>query len=409
MSRQPLWGGTLSASANVSDTFTICGSNDWGENFADSIVPCSGFFNNFAIKLNAIEGTGSRTYTVWRGTVASPTSAISWAATSLSITIENGKIQGSNSTIKTFVVAGDFLQIRVTGSGVLNSVHLFIGIVFNPTVNGQTILTGVTATTQLSTATEEFVMAGANDIHTVGLFRMYFPTPGIVRDLFVHIPTSPHTSFSFPSKLRTFDVYKNGILTALGVTISDTSMSATSSSSFSVVDGDYIHLKCTTANSPRSTYLSAGVTFEPTNKDEFINQYCPNAFMPEVNQTHSACNIGGRLSLVFTGANDFYKGYATAPWRMTYSRHHRAKTILAAKGRRYVITESGTHANVINAGSPLDITDSSPTASDRGYNATGFFRQFIIAFNIPTSFKNRITSTSLWHWVDTGSDEVNFF
>ena len=410
-SRQPLWGGTRTASTSASDTFTLYGSDDWGDNWASTIMPATGFVNNFCVRLNGVEGTGTRTYTVWKGTVASVTAAISWSATTLAVTIANGAIVGADVGTKVSVSAGDFLQIRVTGSGTLNSRHLNLGIVFHPTTDGQNILTGVTATTQLSTATENFPMAGANDVHTIGLSRMYFPTGGTVRDLYVHLETSPHTSITSPARSRTFTVHKNGTATALTVTLESTTLSGSdTSNSFTVVDGDYIDLQCTIANTPQSSYLSAGVVFEPTNKDEFINQYCPNTYMPEVNADHAACNMGGRESLVYTGANDNYKGIATAPWTMTYSRHKRAKTLVSAKGRRYVITESGTHSNNITASSPEDITDSSPTSAADAYtNSLGYFRQFIDATNVPSSFKNVMASASLWHWVDTGSDEVNFF
>ena len=418
-SRQPLWGGTRTASTALTDTFTIYGSDDWGDNWASSIIPAAGFVNNFAVRLNGHENTGSRTYTVWKGTVAGATAAISWSSTALAVTIANGAIVGSDTTTKVTVAAGDFLQIRVTGSGTVSSRHLHFGIVFNPTTDGQNILTGVTGLTQLSTATERFPMAGGNDVHTVGLHRMYFPTAGTVRDLYAHLATSPHTSITIPARSRTFTVRKNGTGTTLAVTLESTTKSGSNGNSFAVVDGDYIDLQCTTANSPASSYLSAGVVFEPTNKDEFINQYCPNNYMPEnpdpnpVN--HQACNMGGRNHLVIDavgGNSNYYAGMATASWTMTYSRHHRAKTLLAAKGRNYQITDAGTHLNTITAASPDDITDSSPTSAGDAYESggtLGYFRQAITANNVPISFKNTMASASLWHWLDTGSDEVDFF
>jgi len=189
------------------------GNRVWNAAFSETVFPAPGTLSRLRIFLENAVGPGeSRTFTL----------RINGSDTALTVTIPAGAIEGEDLTNSVSVVAGDRVQLQQTVVGVTSNYAAW-SMRWVPTTEDYTVMCLTTDTTKLASgaaSSQHLVPSGCQHgplatTSDIGQ-RVYFPTGGTLRSMYVKLSAAPGT---ISGRTRTFTLVKNGTDTALQVVI----------------------------------------------------------------------------------------------------------------------------------------------------------------------------------------------
>lgn len=173
---------------------------------------------------------------------------------------------------KTSVVTGDLVDFSSTPSGTPAASLYYGGISFRPTDPNETVMMGSTGDVSLGNSLRYLSPSAlANGATTESDVWTVIPeysggTFGTVTKFVVVLDVEPGGVQS-----RTFTLRKNGVDEAMSVTISGTSVIATTTSNtFDLNDGDTLSIKATTSGSANTSKAYWGIVIEPVRVGDYI-------------------------------------------------------------------------------------------------------------------------------------------
>ena len=252
------------------------GNRVWNAAFSETVFPAPGTLSRLRIFLENAVGPGeSRTFTL----------RINGSDTALTVTIPAGAIEGEDLTNSVSVVAGDRVQLQQTVVGVTSNYAAW-SMRWVPTTEDYTVMCLTTDTTKLASgaaSSQHLVPSGCQHgplatTSDIGQ-RVYFPTGGTLRSMYVKLSAAPGT---ISGRTRTFTLVKNGTDTALQVVIDgNTTTGNDTTNTVSVADGDYIYIKSAVGSlSVTAAWVTIGLVFEPTVKGRFLVPSAGDALLP---------------------------------------------------------------------------------------------------------------------------------
>jgi hypothetical protein len=205
-------------------------------------------------------------------------------AGSLSATIADTNQSGSDLVHTVSVVAGDTVDLLVTGVGTPSGSSMAWSVQFDSTNTAESMLNGNGGSEALSTSSTQMVNLGGADEQSViktystGIKQSFVsPISGTIKNLYVKLGTAPGEQYT-----RTFTVFVNGT-TSTDVTCTVPSEGTTASdavNSVAVTAGDYITILSTVSGTPVASTVSLGITFEADVDGYFIvSPYITNSVM----------------------------------------------------------------------------------------------------------------------------------
>lgn len=239
--------------------------------YKSSIFTCAGTITKFRVHCHeAVTALKPITFTIFKNN----------ASTSITCTITNPALDGSDLVNSLAVVAGDVLSIKYTKAAGGNNIIVsatatfvsnnafdsnhcgnvtgdFVGDNFDDDV--AYTLDGVVDD---ETTCFGSLVGGSTPSSTENRF-IVCPTSGTIKNFFINIGQTPDAGKSYA-----FTVRKNGVDTTVVATIADTNLSASDlTHSFSVVAGDLLSWKCVPTGLPNgdafnTTIVNIGFTFQ---------------------------------------------------------------------------------------------------------------------------------------------------
>lgn len=218
------------------------------------------------MKLGTAPGAGtSRTFTVRKNGVD----------TALTLTISNTATTGADTTHSFTVAAGDRVSISSTVSGIpVGSVGKYC-MNYTGDTTAESVILGGSRNLSLSTSVTEYktvdgIIIATGISTTENDHRAVVPTGGTVKKLYIDLVTAPSAGTS-----RTFTLYKNGLATALTLTISGTATTGNDTThTVTVVAGDELSLESTISGTPVASKVRHGMVFLADTDGEAILLGC---------------------------------------------------------------------------------------------------------------------------------------
>ena len=235
------------------------------ENFRSTVVGSAFTLSTFYIQVDVAPGAGkSYTFTVLKN----------GAATSLEAIISDSATSATDNVNSVVFAAGDTLSLRSTPSG-------------TPTVPSQVawnyLVTAPNLTAPLltssgspsSSATSYSAITGGH-AQTAGWnttessVQIIAPTSGTISNFYARVSTAPSNTRSWQ-----FTIMKNGVASALDLTIANTNTTnSNTSGSVSVAAGDMLSIRAIPTGTPTSPIgTSFGLMFTPTTPGESFFGY----------------------------------------------------------------------------------------------------------------------------------------
>lgn len=185
--------------------------------------------------------------------------------TGLTITTDASGTVFTDAVNSVSVVAGDSLSWSLVTSGSGGS-SVFIRIGFEMEGTGSFMTTG--GVTTLSAGADRYIPIQAGiPSTTTGNAETLIPTGGTIDSAYAVLGGTPGAGRSYTATL-----VKNGVDTALTVTIANTNTTGNdTSNSVSVVAGDKIYWKIVPAGSPSARMIGIGIRWTPTIDGEYIH------------------------------------------------------------------------------------------------------------------------------------------
>lgn len=216
------------------------------------VAPISGVLKNLYVLVATAPGSG-KSWTV--------TLRVNGADTALSATISgNLSTSASNTSDEISINAGDLLTIKVVGTSSPTTSNLSWGIVWEGGTQ-EAVLMGSSVLAISSTDTNYQTVMGSTWAPThINFAKQLCPLNGAVKNFRVNLTQAPGSGKSF-----TFTLQKNGVDTALVVTIADLdTIGSDTSTSVSVAAGDTLNLKLVPSGTPTSgTIFRFGMQLQP--------------------------------------------------------------------------------------------------------------------------------------------------
>jgi len=211
--------------------------------------------------------------------------------TALTCTITNEAITGSDSSHSVPVVRGDVVYIKFAPSptGTTTGFATYsipqISTLFTPTTAGENLVLGHASNSSRTDNSYAYISAGYQNNTGLSATTIYqvVPTPLSYKDLCVELTTAPGVGSNWVVNVR-----KNGVATALTVTISGTNKTGTfTSSSVAFARGDRVDYEMIPTSNPANTGFYMGLTEVPDTAGEF-------------------CVYGGSISGGISGGTKYY-------------------------------------------------------------------------------------------------------
>ena len=233
---------------------------DWFRNPAPaneraSLVPANGIIDDLYINVSTApdNGAGTQTWTI--------TLQIDGVGTSLGCTISEAETSCTDSD-GVSVTAGQSMEYEIVPANTPANSNMFFTTTWNPTTDDETIITGGTGESTLSTsATENWAINGLAPADTPAFdIQQLFPTAGTLKNLYVKLDTAPGAGTSRTFTYGTVDC-----------TISNTDTTCNSAADTQAVTaGQKYGLVTTLTGTPAATEAQWGIVFVPTTSGEFI-------------------------------------------------------------------------------------------------------------------------------------------
>lgn len=225
------------------------------EPLVGSVFPCSGTISNFCVQI-ATAPTSGRSYTF------SP--YINGSASSLSTTISDASLIGTDSTNSVSVNAGDSITISSNPSGTPVATAAYWDMEFDST-NPKEFPLLANMPSQLSTTTTQYIKAqgGGSSISistTETDVTIVIPYSGTISKFYGAADVAPGAG-----RTRTFTVMKNGAAQSLAFSLTGTGSGAgittnnDTANSFTVAAGDRISIRSTVSGTPAASRFNSGL------------------------------------------------------------------------------------------------------------------------------------------------------
>lgn len=277
--------------------------------------------------------------------------------TGLTITTDAAGTTFADAVNTVSVTAGDSLSwgMVTTGSGGSSSfIRVGFEIEGGSSGDGSFMTTGG-VTTLSAAATRYLPIQGGIPSTTVGNAESIIPTAGTINSAYVELGGTPGAGRSYTATL-----VKNGVDTALTVTVSDSATTGSdTANSVSVAAGDKVYWKIVPAGSPSARMIGIGVRWLPTTDGEYIHTGVSVAPSASTAQYGSAGNSnfgattqrGGSVPNSNYTIKNLYVDVDTAPG--------------SGKSIAFAVMSAGSATSVV-----ATISDTATSASDTANSAT---------------------------------------
>lgn len=240
----------------------FCGATatDWSSvSTAGTPISIRGTISTLYVIIETAPGVGkSWTYTLYKNTVS----------TGLTVTIADNNLTGSDLSHTVSVEPGDVLAWAAIPSGTPAApTNIVMSCVFRGANYGESFFSGGFNTDMPTAATGyKSPFGGAWTGTNEAIAAALMPTAGVLDKLYVNLNTSPGAGNSYA-----FTIYKNGIATSLGVTISDSATTGSDlADSVSFAAGDTISIEVVPTSGPVTARAHFGMRMTPTVPGESI-------------------------------------------------------------------------------------------------------------------------------------------
>ena len=292
------------------------GNRVWNAAFSETVFPAPGTLSRLRILLATAPGAGnSRTFTL----------LVNGSGTALTVTISGTETAGEDLANSASVTAGDRVQLQETVSGSPGTTFAPWSMRWVPSNDNYSILCLTTDTTKLASgaaSSQHLVLSGCQlgplaTTSDIGQ-RVYFPTGGTLRRMYVKLSAAPGTIFG---RTRTFTLVKTGTDTALQVVIDgNTTTGNDTTNTVSVADGDYVYIKSAVGSlSVTAAWVTIGLVFEPTVKGRFLVPLAGDALLPTdtAGRDSHPCTAGaGWLAIDLFDSRSFGQFMRLHRWRV---------------------------------------------------------------------------------------------
>ena len=225
------------------------------ETDCSELISTPGKLSNFKVGIKTAPGTGkSWTFTIRQNGID----------TALSVSISNSSTISALDTDEVTVAAGDKVSISATPAGTPTAcAAVYWTCQFTPDTDGETMLLGYGS---LTADYYDSLIGGKGGDVTEFDAQTLFPTAGTLKQFYVELNAAPGTGNS-----RTFTLYKNSVVTAIAVTISNSATTGNDLvNTLTIAAGDKVTIKQTQTGTPATARAFFGTTFLPNTQGEYI-------------------------------------------------------------------------------------------------------------------------------------------
>lgn len=273
-------GGPSNSATNYTQIQSSFPAWNATEGRSHSVCPISGTVKNLFAMGSTTLGAGSFALTVMKN----------GSAQTLTCTINNGSVSGSDVSNSFPVAAGDTLSLRSVPSSTptLQSAFFFT-VMIEGTNAGESVVMGQTGSSNLSSVSTQYWQPQGNGTvsGTESSVRSTIPTSGTFSNLYAEDSVSPGSGTSF-----SYTVMKNGSAQALSATVSNTSTTGNdTSNSVSFTTGDTISVRVVPTTSPTAGAGRWGMMFVPSADGESV--YLAGAYTAPANSGTSYTSVNG--------------------------------------------------------------------------------------------------------------------
>ena len=205
---------------------------------ADIPFAAAGTIRDFYVEFDTSVGTGGDAWTLTLYKNGSPTT--------LTVTVTEPALTGSDTAHDVTVAAGDLLAVNDAETGTPLTSTVRWGFVFVPDATGESVIVGLPWYNLLASVGNIQLSARGTAQWTAGTPLHPALSECTLKTLYVNVNVAPGAG-----KSHNFKVYKNNVATDLAVTISDAATSGNNTSDeVSISDLDYVHMVHTPSGTP---------------------------------------------------------------------------------------------------------------------------------------------------------------
>lgn len=330
--RCPILGGGVYTPDNASTRYNpLHGQHDWPTIPWYQVVPIAGKFSDLLVTARGAPGIGkSLTLSLYKD----------GAATSLAATVAGGDNKAEDTTTQVAAADGDRVCVQNVPSGAPSSHAIKYIVLFTPDDPSKGIILGNTefsVTGELNNGATEYASIACGGVRlnpTATIWPQPMPTSGKFTYARVTLSAAPDPGLADG---YTFTLQKNGVDTAMVITILGDNTTGTYTGDISFSADDYFNWKISPSGTPAATpYASWGLVYQPDTSGEAI---VLGQTYDQTHQTNTEMNVMTHWAICpWVTFSDAAEDYENPLWEMTIKKLHILLEDAPGAGKSYTFT-----------------------------------------------------------------------